>query len=141
MASREAFLRAWGQDARQAWINPSRTSARCASPAVSDTLFSTAGHFYNGRMTYRVDAIFEGGVFRPTDPLDLPDGQRVSLNVNTKPTGNDDLDDVEDMLDSDFAQTYSANAESAPSLAEIRGILSAFSGSLADRISEERDER
>jgi predicted DNA-binding antitoxin AbrB/MazE fold protein len=97
--------------------------------------------FYNGRMTYRVDAIFEGGVFRPTDRLDLPDGLRVSLNVNTKPTGNDDLDDVQDMLDSDFAQTCSANAESAPSLAEIRGILGAFSGSLADRISEERDER
>ena len=97
--------------------------------------------FSNASMTYRVEAIFEGGVFRPTDPLDLPDGQRVSLKVNTKPAGIDDLDDVQDMLDTDFAQSCSANAESAPSLAEIRGILSAFSGTLADRISEERDER
>lgn len=32
-----------------------------------------------------ISAIFEGGVFRPTEPPGLPDGQRVQLTVRPAP--------------------------------------------------------
>jgi predicted DNA-binding antitoxin AbrB/MazE fold protein len=68
-------------------------------------------------MDQRIDAIFENGVFRPEVPVNLANGERVSLSVESR------------------------KAAYAPSLDEVRELLSAFTGSLADRISEERDER
>ena len=32
-------------------------------------------------MSQRIDAIFVNGVFRPETPVDVTDGQRVSLNI------------------------------------------------------------
>ena len=33
-------------------------------------------------MTYKVEAIYEGGVFRPLVPVKLPDRQRVNLTID-----------------------------------------------------------
>ncbi len=33
-------------------------------------------------MTHDIDAIYSGGVFRPIEPLTLPDGARVHLRVD-----------------------------------------------------------
>jgi predicted DNA-binding antitoxin AbrB/MazE fold protein len=33
-------------------------------------------------MTYDIDAIYDNGVFRPLEPLAIPDGQRVHLRVD-----------------------------------------------------------
>jgi len=54
---------------------------------------------------------------------------------------NDDLSDVEDLPDPEFKDASPATPGPAPSLEEVRKILSAFKGSMSDRISEERDER
>ena len=32
-------------------------------------------------MSHRIDAIFENGVFRPEVPVNIPNGERVSLDV------------------------------------------------------------
>jgi predicted DNA-binding antitoxin AbrB/MazE fold protein len=32
-------------------------------------------------MSHRIDAIYENGVFRPDVPVNIPNGQRVSLDV------------------------------------------------------------
>jgi predicted DNA-binding antitoxin AbrB/MazE fold protein len=32
-------------------------------------------------MVHNIDAIYDGGVFRPIDPLSLPEGARVHLRV------------------------------------------------------------
>jgi predicted DNA-binding antitoxin AbrB/MazE fold protein len=32
-------------------------------------------------MSERIDAIFENGVFRPEVPVNIPNGERVSLDV------------------------------------------------------------
>jgi len=92
-------------------------------------------------MNQRIDAIFENGVFRPEAPLDIADGQRVLLNVEAKSVATDDLSDVQDLLDTEFMESCRQHVEHAPSLEEVRKLLSVFQGSLADRISEERDER
>jgi predicted DNA-binding antitoxin AbrB/MazE fold protein len=92
-------------------------------------------------MNQRVDAVFENGVFRPESPVNIPNGERVSLNVESKDMSADDLSDVRDLLDTEFMESCRQHASHAPSLEEVQTILSEFTGSLADRISEERDER
>jgi predicted DNA-binding antitoxin AbrB/MazE fold protein len=91
-------------------------------------------------MSQRIEAIFENGVFRPETPVNIANGQRVSLNVEPASV-TDDLGDVADMLDTEFIESCRQRAGCAPSLEDVRKLLSAFKGSLADRISEERDER
>ena len=92
-------------------------------------------------MSERIDAVFENGVFRPEVPVNITNGQRVSLDVKTKSAPTDDLGDVADLLDVEFIESCRRNAQSAPSLDDIRKMLSTFDGSLSDRIAEERDER
>jgi predicted DNA-binding antitoxin AbrB/MazE fold protein len=36
-------------------------------------------------MTTTVEAIYQGGVFKPVRPVDLPENQRVRLNVDSVP--------------------------------------------------------
>lgn len=91
-------------------------------------------------MIQRVDTIFENGVFRPEQPLHVPDGQRVSLSIETPADGSDDLSDITDLLDHDFMESCKTNV-APPGLSEARAILSEFKGSLADFLSEERGER
>jgi len=92
-------------------------------------------------MNQRIDAIFENGVFRPEEPVNIANGERVSLNVESKTEPVDDLSDVADLLDFEFMESCRRKAGRAPSLEEVRKALSVVQGSLADRISEERDER
>jgi len=92
-------------------------------------------------MSYRIDAIFENGVFRPEAPVNIPNGERVSLDVERQTVADDDLADVQDLLDSEYIRSCRQKTESAPSLDEVREVLNAFKGSLSDMISEERDER
>ncbi|MBX9787656.1 MAG: antitoxin family protein [Pirellulales bacterium] len=91
-------------------------------------------------MIQRVDAIFENGVFRPEQPVHVPDGQRVSLSIETPVDSADDLSDITDLLDHDFMEFCKTHV-APPGLSEARAILSKFKGSLADFISEERSER
>lgn len=91
-------------------------------------------------MGQRIDAIFEDGVFRPEVTVNIPSGERVSLDVEPKSAATDDLSDVQDLLDAEFTESCRSRAGSAKSLIEVRQALSAFQGSLADRIAQERDE-
>ena len=92
-------------------------------------------------MSQRIDAVFENGIFRPEAPVDIANGERVSLNVELKTAPVDDLGDVSDLLDTEFMESCRQHAGHAPLLEEVQKVLSVFHGSLADRISEERDER
>ena len=92
-------------------------------------------------MSQHIDAVFEGGVFRPEAPVNIQDGQRVSLNVESDVAGVDELSDVADLLDAEYTESCRRRRASAPSLADVQKMLSGFPGSLADRIGEERDER
>jgi len=92
-------------------------------------------------MSQHIDAIFINGVFRPVQPVSIADGERVSLTVDTKLNGNDDLSDVFDLLDIDYADACRKKSGKAPSLDEVRAKLATYSGSLSDLIREERDER
>jgi predicted DNA-binding antitoxin AbrB/MazE fold protein len=92
-------------------------------------------------MSERIDAIYEGGVFRPAVPVSIPEGQRVSLDVSSASTLPDDLGDVADLLDEEYAAACRRQPNHAPSLEEVRRALSSIPGSLAEMIVAERDER
>jgi predicted DNA-binding antitoxin AbrB/MazE fold protein len=96
---------------------------------------------YNSPMSQSIDAVFENGVFRPEQPVDIPNGQRVSLTVDSKVSAVDDLADIADLLDLEFVESCHHRATGAPPLEEVRRILSSFQGSMSELIVEERDER
>jgi predicted DNA-binding antitoxin AbrB/MazE fold protein len=92
-------------------------------------------------MGQHIDAIFVNGVFRPEQPVNMADGERVSLTVDAKSSATDDLSDVLDLLDTEFMESCRQRSGKAPSLEAVRQKLAAYPGSLADLICEERNER
>ena len=91
-------------------------------------------------MTERIDAVFEGGVFRPESPVNIVDGARVSLGVELK-RAEDDLHDVADLLEDQLIAPREPGVAAPVSLEEVRRLLGKYSGSLADLIVEQRDDR
>jgi predicted DNA-binding antitoxin AbrB/MazE fold protein len=45
-------------------------------------------------MTIQIDAVYEGGVLRPTQPLSLPDGAEVRIVIDTRRNRDDPLANV-----------------------------------------------
>lgn len=88
-------------------------------------------------MSQTVDAIFENGVFRPQDPVDLANGERVSLIIAPK-CDFADLSDVADLLDGAYLEACRRKPSEAPSLEDVRKSLQVFGGSLSDVICAER---
>jgi predicted DNA-binding antitoxin AbrB/MazE fold protein len=91
-------------------------------------------------MSQTIDAIYENGVFRPQEPVNVANGERVSLIIASTSTSAD-LADVADLLDLEYMETCCRESRDAPLLEETRKMLSVFGGSLSDIICEERDER
>jgi predicted DNA-binding antitoxin AbrB/MazE fold protein len=92
-------------------------------------------------MSQHIKAIFENGVFRPEMPVNIISGEQVSLEIQPLTADRDDLNDLWDLLDVEFIDACRQRTGDAPSLEEVRKVLSAFEGSLSDLISQERDER
>ena len=91
-------------------------------------------------MQTNIEAIYEKGVLRPDNPLDLTEGTRVSLLVSTK-VSVDDGDDLEDLLDHEYIAFCKTQVSTAPSLEEVREALRGVMGCLSDTVAAERDER
>ena len=56
-------------------------------------------------MNERIDAIFENGVFRPEVPVNITNGERVSLDVQRRKASTNDLGDVLDLLDMELVES------------------------------------
>ena len=78
-------------------------------------------------------AIYENGVLRLLEPLDLREQQQVTVTVNDSP--------VDSWLDHEFLATLEDEQEPRPSLAQVRAALSTIPGNLSDDIRSERDAR
>jgi predicted DNA-binding antitoxin AbrB/MazE fold protein len=89
-------------------------------------------------MPLRVEAIYEKGVLRPLQPLDLKEHERVVVSVvkATAPGGSTlDLNYIEKI------RRGERHSGPAPGLEEIRRRLAKISGSMAAEIISERGER
>jgi len=89
-------------------------------------------------MPLRVEAIYEKGVLRPLEPLDLKEHERVVVNVvkTTVPDGP--------KLDVEYTEKIKRELQDvgpAPGLAEVRRRLAKIPGSMAAEIISERGER
>ena len=89
-------------------------------------------------MPMQVDAVYQDGILRPLQPLDLAENERVVVTITQEETGAG-----LDQLDADFVQGLRrrlAGAEPAPGLEEVRRRLSKIPGSTtADFIAERED--
>jgi predicted DNA-binding antitoxin AbrB/MazE fold protein len=83
-------------------------------------------------MIQKIDALYENGLLRPLEPLNLPDQQRVSVTVES---GADD-----DWLDHDALAWAKEEGDPSISLADVRQRLSKCMGSLSDVVIAERGE-
>ena len=90
-------------------------------------------------MTQQVDAIYENGILRPLQPLDLKESVRVRLSVSAEnPDPNDDIVDHAMVA---YARAHVAGLENIPTHAEVRKMLSKMKGSLSATIISERGDR
>lgn len=87
-------------------------------------------------MAKTVEAVYEKGVLRPLEPLDLTENERVTVTVTN---GSRPLDD--ELLDTEFLAYCETQADDTVSLEAVRQALAKIPGSLADDIRAERDER
>jgi predicted DNA-binding antitoxin AbrB/MazE fold protein len=83
-------------------------------------------------MTKRLEAIYENGVLRPLEPLNLPEHQRVMVILS---------EPEEDWLDTEFMDSCAAEVREHVSLETVHQILAKIPDSLAEVIIAERDGR
>lgn len=99
-------------------------------------------------MSNRVEAIYEGGVLHPLEPLPFAEHERVAITVDSlaaslsAPASQPDEPDA----DVDYAFTARCRQDVARmgysrTLEETRRLLSHVPGSFADLIIEERGDR
>jgi predicted DNA-binding antitoxin AbrB/MazE fold protein len=86
-------------------------------------------------MSKPIEAIYENGVLRPLEPLGLEEHQRVTVTIA------EDGEEQDDLFDPEFTEWCAEQSRNAPSLEEVRQILSKIRGSMADVVIAERDER
>lgn len=87
-------------------------------------------------MTRTLPAVYEKGVLRPLEPLELKESQRVSITVSDTPE-----DALDDLLDHEYMAAIDAIEEPAPTLQEVRSVLAKIPGNLSDDVRAERDAR
>jgi predicted DNA-binding antitoxin AbrB/MazE fold protein len=82
-------------------------------------------------MKKSVEAVYENGVFRPLEPVDLPEHQRVQVTVSEE----------DDWLDRDCIQWAASQVQETVSLEAVRKALAKIPGSLAADFIAEREDR
>ncbi len=86
-------------------------------------------------MRREIQAIYENGVLRPLEPLELEEQQRIRITI-------DNGDPLADLLDTEFMEWCARKSEGeVASIEEVRQMLSKIKGSMADFIIAEREER
>ncbi len=86
-------------------------------------------------MTSQLEAVYQGGVLRPLQPLNLMEDQRVFVTLATLPVSE------EDFLDMEFHRYCESRADYSVTLEQVRQEAASIPGSLADDIIADREER
>ena len=89
-------------------------------------------------MPLQVDAVYENGVLRPLQPLDLREHERVVVSVVKAAVPDRSSLAVKYI---ERIKSELQNAEPAPGLEEVRRRLAKIPGSMAAEVTAERGER
>jgi predicted DNA-binding antitoxin AbrB/MazE fold protein len=85
-------------------------------------------------MNKNLQAVYEGGILRPLEPLDLPEQQRVTVAIT-------DESPLEPWLDVEYHAACAIETEECPTLEEVRAALAKIPGSLTQDFIAEREDR
>jgi predicted DNA-binding antitoxin AbrB/MazE fold protein len=88
-------------------------------------------------MPFQVDAVYDNGVLRPLQPLDLKEHEHVLVSVVQAAQGRSNL--AVEYIES--VQRELQETEAAPGLEEVRRRLAKIPGSMAAEIVADRGER
>jgi predicted DNA-binding antitoxin AbrB/MazE fold protein len=81
-------------------------------------------------MSKSLEVIYENGVFRPLEPVDLPEHKRVRVMI----------EDEEDWLDTEYMQWCAREAQDGVSLDAVRKALTKIPEALTADFIAERSE-
>ena len=87
-------------------------------------------------MTRQIEAIYEDGVLRPLQPLDLPESEHLTVTITTSDKG----DSTRDWAVVEGARAMTAHLKKIPSIEEVRAALSVIPGSLSADLIADRGE-
>jgi predicted DNA-binding antitoxin AbrB/MazE fold protein len=88
-------------------------------------------------MSQRLEAVYENGVFRPLQPVNLRENQRVTLTLGDGGNGSPE----EELLDVEYLRACASEADDSVTLEAVRQALAKFPGSLTADFLAEREER
>lgn len=88
-------------------------------------------------MAVQVDAVYENGVLRPLQPLDLKEHEHVVLSISKA-----DREQTGPRLAVEYIERLKRELgnEPVPSIEEVRTLLSTIPGSMADEVIAQRGE-
>ncbi len=89
------------------------------------------------RMQKTFGAIYENGVFRPLEPLQLAERQRVALTIEDTVTSETDSH----LLDLEFLSSLEFEVLPEVTLEEVQAVLAKIPGSMSEAFTAEREER
>jgi predicted DNA-binding antitoxin AbrB/MazE fold protein len=87
-------------------------------------------------MKQHFEAVYENGVLRPLEPLQLRDSEKVTVTIHACFTEPGE----EEWLDTDLRIEAEKNADPAVTLQEVRAALATIKGAMADTVIAERGE-
>jgi predicted DNA-binding antitoxin AbrB/MazE fold protein len=83
-----------------------------------------------------LEAVYENGVLRPLEPLDLREHQHVAVVVSELPA----TQSADELLDLDYMRACAPEADGNISLEAVRQALSSIPEALTSDFAAERDE-
>jgi predicted DNA-binding antitoxin AbrB/MazE fold protein len=86
-------------------------------------------------MKQHFEAVYENGVLRPLEPLQLRDSEKVTVTIHARFT-----ESADEWLDTDLRIEAEKNADPAVTLQEVRAALATIKGAMADTVIAERGE-
>lgn len=86
-------------------------------------------------MSKKLEAVYENGVLRPLEPLDLREHERVTVIVSVTSVPE------EEWLDMDCLRFCESQADESIHLETVRTVLAKIPGSLTEDFIAERAER
>lgn len=84
-------------------------------------------------MIQQLEAVWQGGVLRPLQPLDWQENQKGSLTVQATAD--------EELLDTEYIRYCEANADYSITLDEVRKAFASIPGSMTGDFIEGRERR
>jgi predicted DNA-binding antitoxin AbrB/MazE fold protein len=87
-------------------------------------------------MSKQLDVIYENGVFRPLEPVDVPEHQRMTITIPEVAMGPAE----EEWFDTEYERWAAAQVKEDVSLEAVRQALSKIPGSLTADFLAERAE-